>query len=59
MTVIARETAEKKSKERNAKKSIDWLTHNEKKLTALSKQLTDNNILEFDPHQYIKELADE
>lgn len=59
MTVIARETAVKKSKESNAKKSVDWLTHNEKKLTTLSKQLTDNNILEFDPHQYIKELTDE
>lgn len=59
LTAIARETAEKKSKEKNAKKSIDWLTHNEKKLTTLSKQLTDNNIPEFDPHKYIKELADE
>ena len=57
MTVIARETAEKKSKERNAKKSIDWLTHNDKKLTALSKQLTDKNIIELlekNPKQYIK-----
>jgi hypothetical protein len=59
MTVVARETAEKKSKEKNAKKSIDWLTHNDKKLTILSKQLTDNNISEFDPHQYLEELSNE
>ncbi len=52
MTLVARETAEKKSKEKNAKKSIDWLTHSDKKLTTLSKQLADNNINEFDPHQY-------
>jgi integrase len=59
MTVIARETAEKKSKEKNSKKSIDWFIHNDKKLNTLSKQLADNNILEFDPYQYIGELIDE
>ena len=59
MTVIARETADKKSHEKNPKKSADWLAHNDKKLATLSKQLTDNNIAEFDPHQYLEELAHE
>ena len=59
MTVIARETAEKKSSENNPKRSIDWLTHNDKKLNTLSQQLADNNIAEFDPHQYLEELSNE
>jgi len=59
MTVIARETAEKKSNENNPKRSIDWLTHNDKKLNTLSQQLADNNIVEFDPYQYLEELAHE
>ena len=59
MTIIARETAEKKSSENNPKRSIDWLTHNDKKLNTLSQQLADNNIAEFDPHQYLEELSNE
>ena len=59
MTVVARETAEKKSKEKNAKRSIDWLTHNDKKIKTLSRQLADNNIAKFDPHQYLEELTHE
>jgi len=59
MTLVARETAEKKSKEKNAKKSSDWLTHNDKKIKTLSKQLADNNIAEFDPHQYLEDLSNE
>jgi hypothetical protein len=59
MTVVARETAEKKSKEKNSKRSIDWLTHNDKKIKTLSEQLTDNNIAKFDPHQYLEELSNE
>jgi hypothetical protein len=59
ITVIAREAAERKSKEKNSKKSIDWTTHNDKKIQTLSKQLTDNNITEFDPHQYLEELSNE
>jgi hypothetical protein len=59
MTVIARETSEKKSNDNNPKRSIDWLAHNDKKLNTLSKQLADNNIAEFDPHKYLEELAHE
>jgi hypothetical protein len=59
MTVVARETAEKKSKEKNAKRSIDWLTHNDKKLVILSKQLADNDISEFDPYKYLEAASNE
>jgi hypothetical protein len=59
MTVVARETAEKKSKEKNAKRSIDWLTHNDKKLVILSKQLADNDISEFDPYKYLEAPSNE
>lgn len=59
MTVVARETVEKKSLEKNAKKSADWLLHNDKKLATLTQQLADNNISEFDPQQYLEELSNE
>lgn len=59
MTVIARETAEEQAKTSKPKKSIDWIAHNDKKLKVLSKQLADNGITNFNPHQFLKEPNNE
>lgn len=59
MTAIAKETAEALSKQKKSKKSVDWLTHNEKKIKGLSQQLKDNNVPDFDPHKFLEYLTDE
>lgn len=55
ITVIAKRTAEEKTKDSKPKKSMDWYLHNEKKLKTLSQQLKDNGIEAFDVEQYLKE----
>ncbi len=57
MTITAREIAEERSKSSKPKKSADWLTHNEKKLKVLSRQLVDNGVAEFDPKAYLEQLT--
>jgi hypothetical protein len=58
LTKVARDTAEEKSQQPKAKKSIDWLKHNDKKLNILTKQLADNGVLEFNAHEYLQEVGD-
>ncbi|MBD2232516.1 integrase [Phormidium tenue] len=53
MACISRDTAEKQSKSKKPKKSIDWLTHSDKKLRTLAQQLADNDIEPFDPYEYL------
>lgn len=59
VTVIARETTERKAGDIKPKKSADWLAHNDKKLHVLSKQLKDCGVDPFDPHEYLKGLTNE
>ncbi len=56
LTALARETAEQRLDTRKPKKSSDWLAHNDKKLKTLSKQLTDNGVVDFDPKKYLEGL---
>jgi len=59
VTVIARETAERKTGDKKPKKSADWLAHNDKKLKVLSKQMNDYGIEPFDPHAYLERHAND
>lgn len=56
LTRLARKNAEMKLKSKKPKKSVDWLTHNDKKLKILAAQLTDNDLEQFDPEYYLKEV---
>ena len=56
LTSLARETAELRLNTKKPKKSSDWLAHNDKKLKTLSKQLTDNGVVDFDPKKYLEEI---
>jgi len=56
LTSLARETAEQRLDTKKPKKSSDWLAHNNKKLKTLSKQLTDNGVIDFDSKKYLEEL---
>tara|TARA_Y100001934_G_C12387011_1_gene796954 strand:+ start:9325 stop:9981 length:657 start_codon:yes stop_codon:yes gene_type:complete len=56
LTALARETAEAQNKTQKPKKSADWLAHNDKKLTTLSKQLQDNGVQHFNPKEYLREV---
>lgn len=58
VAMIARETAEARSKTGKPGKSIDWIIHNDKKLATLSQQLKDNNIVDFDYKNFLKETGD-
>ncbi|WDD99603.1 integrase [Thalassomonas actiniarum] len=57
LTTLARDTAEERSTKRKPKKSSDWIAHNEKKINTLTAQLKDNGVVDFDPRQYLEELA--
>lgn len=59
VTLIARKTAEAKTKDQKPKKSSDWLAHNDKKLSVLSKQMADYQIEPFDPISYLEERIDD
>lgn len=59
LTVLARQQAEQQSMTKKPKKSIDWLTHNDKKLQTLLAQLKDNGIEPFDALQYLNEVENE
>lgn len=59
VTVIARETAERKTGDKKPKKSADWLAHNDKKLKVLTKQMMDYGIEPFDPYAYLERRANE
>jgi len=54
LTSLARETAEQRLDSKKPKKSSDWLAHNDKKLKTLSKQLTDNGVIDFDHKKYLE-----
>lgn len=54
VTLIARETAEKRVGASKPKKSADWLLHNDKKLNVFSEQIRDNKIEPFDPIEYLE-----
>jgi len=56
LTSLARETAEQRLDAKKPKKSSDWLAHNDKKLKTLSKQLTDNGVVDFDHKKYLEEI---
>lgn len=56
LTALARETAEQRLDTKKPKKSSDWLAHNDKKLKTLSKQLTDNGVVDFDHKEYLEGL---
>lgn len=57
LTLVARETADAKAKQPKAKKSVDWVKHNDKKLHTLGKQLSDNGIASFDASKYLEETT--
>lgn len=59
VTVIARETAEAKAKDRKPRRSADWILHNDKKLHVLSRQMEDYGIKPFDPHEYLRRQVNE
>ena len=54
VTLIARNTAEKRVGDTKPKKSADWLLHNDKKLKVFSEQMSDNEIEPFDPIEYLE-----
>lgn len=57
ITSLAREIAEDRMKAKKPKKSSDWLAHNDKKIKTLKAQLNDNGVVNFDPKEYLEELA--
>ncbi len=56
LTMLARKNAEIQLKSKKPKKSVDWLTHNDKKLKILAAQLTDNGVEQFDPEHFLNEV---
>lgn len=54
VTLIMRESAEKRVGDPKPKKSADWLLHNDKKLKVFSEQMRDNKIEPFDPKEYLE-----
>lgn len=56
ITTIARDTAESFSKTARPKKSVDWMTHNEKKIKMLKAELEAGGVVDFDPRKYFEEL---
>lgn len=59
ITFLARKIAEEKSKTDKPKNSIDWITHNAKKLRVLHQQLLDNGVDGFDPEEYWNNIKDD
>lgn len=57
MAKLARQAAEVQLGSNKPKKSVDWLVHNDKKLTTLKSQLSDNGVDQFDLEQYINEVG--
>jgi hypothetical protein len=55
VAMVGRETAEERSKTGKPGKSIDWIANNDKKLETLTQQLKDNNIVDFDYKNFLKE----
>lgn len=59
MTTVALETANQRATGNRPRKSRDWIAHANKKLRTLEKQLSDNGIAAFDPHDYLSRSDDE
>ena len=58
LTKVARDTAETRLQSSKPKKSVDWLNHSDKKLNTLTKQLHDNGVGLFNPHEYLEGHTD-
>ncbi len=59
MAVVALETAEARAKGDRPRRSGNWISHAKKKIKTLQKQLDDNGIAPFDPHNYLSSCSDE
>lgn len=58
LAVLSRKAAQNQFSGSKPKKSTDWLTHNDKKIKTLEKQLADNGTTNFEPDRYLNEVND-
>ncbi len=58
ITKIAHETAQNRA-EKGRGGAMDWVNHNDKKISVLLKQMEEQDIEEFDPKDYLEALENE